>query len=480
MSHYRVIVLGGGMSGLAMGVALKRRGIERFVIVEKADRVGGTWRENTYPGVACDVPSHLYSFSFDLNPRWSRLFSPGHEIQAYCERSARSFGLISHIHFGTTVEDVRFDGRRWVVTTDGDEMTADVVVSALGGLHVPNVPTWPGLERFSGDLFHTARWDHACSLEGRRVGIVGSGATAVQVIPEIVDQCRELTLFQRTPGWVVPRGDRAIDSKLAERLATVPYLNELLRLGLYLTLEARGLFVKKGSWVNKMVRRQAEAYLAREIDDPVLRDKVTPDFDIGCKRLMLSDDYYAALASDHVDVVTEGIRAITERGVMTPSGREIELDVLIAATGFRPFDITTEVGFKGRENVALQDEWRSAIYAHRTMMVPNFPNLFFLLGPNSGLGHNSVLLMIEAQARFVLKALLMLERRGARTIEPTSQSTAAYDAKLQRDLGKTVFGGGCRAWYTDDNDRNFTLWPHSTPRYFASLRNVVEREYVFT
>ncbi len=475
--HYRVAVLGAGMSGLAMGAALKRHGIERFVILEKADRVGGTWRENTYPGVACDVPSHLYSFSYDLNPSWSRLFSPGGEIQEYCERSAIRFGLSSHSLYECTVEAVRFDRSKWTIETNRGVLTADVVVSALGGLHLPNVPDWPGLADFSGDFFHTARWDHGCELDHRRVGIVGSGATAVQVIPEIVDRCRELTVFQRKPGWVVPRGDRAIDSKMAERLATTPTLNRLLRWSLYVALETRGLFVKKGHWMNRLVRRQAEAFLSREIADERLRERVTPDFDIGCKRLMLSDDYYRSLSRPHVDVVTESIDAVRPGGVRLVNGREIELDVLIAATGFRPFDVTTAVEFVGRDGIRLYAVWRDAIAAHRTMMVPKFPNLFFLLGPNSGLGHNSVLLMIEAQARFVMKALLSLERRRATTIEPTHASAASFDATIQRDLAKTVFGGGCRAWYTDENDRNFTLWPHSTPRYFASLRKIVESEY---
>jgi cation diffusion facilitator CzcD-associated flavoprotein CzcO len=478
--RHRVLILGAGMSGICMGVRLRQSGIRSFLILEKANRVGGTWRENTYPGVACDVPSHLYSFSFDLNADWSHVFSSGAEIQAYCEGSVERHALGEHLLLDTEVVGARFVDDAWQVdTSDGRRFEADVVVSALGGLHVPRMPDIPGIESFGGALFHTARWDHGCDLHGQRVAVIGTGASAVQVVPAIAAATRHLTIFQRQPGWVVPRQDQAYDEPTRRRFRRSPLRARLQRWWIYLQLEARGRFVLRGSLLNRIVERQCRAFLEQEIPDPTLRRKLTPEYPPGCKRILISDDYYAALRRDDVTLETAPITAIERGGVRTGDGRLHEADVIVAATGFRPFDITNHVDVQGRDGVALRDVWRERIEAHRTLMVPGFPNLFLLLGPNSGLGHNSVILMIEAQVRYVLKSLALLERERAPWMEPRPDATRRFNHGLQRGLARTVFGGGCGAWYTDEKDQNFTLWPYSTPRYFLSLWQPRRAEFRF-
>jgi cation diffusion facilitator CzcD-associated flavoprotein CzcO len=474
----RVAILGGGMSGLCMGIRLKQRGLDSFLILEKAARVGGTWRENTYPGVACDVPSHLYSFSFELNPDWSRVFSPGWEIQDYCERCVETYEIGSHLRLGSEVREVRFEEGRWrVETADGFTLYADCVVSALGGLHRPNRPGFKDRGAFRGRFFHSAEWDHACDLRGQRVGVIGSGASAIQIVPSIAGQAARVAQFQRTPGWIVPRFDRAIPQGLRRRFHRHPWLLLLQRALLYSLLEARGRFIVKGSWMNRLIQKQARAHLAKQVHDADLRRQLTPIYPIGCKRVLVSDDYYAALGRDDVELVTSAIERFEPEGVRTADGTLHPLDVVVAATGFRPFDISDNVGVWGREGGTLRDAWRDRIEAHRTVMMPGFPNFFLLLGPNSGLGHNSVILMIEAQVNYVLRCLDLLENRGLRWMAPHPDAATTYNRSLQRGMLRTAFSGGCAAWYTDDHDRNFTLWPWSTMRYFWTMRRPNPREF---
>jgi cation diffusion facilitator CzcD-associated flavoprotein CzcO len=469
------------MSGICMGVRLKQRGVGSFVILEKAGRVGGTWRDNTYPGVACDVPSHLYSFSFDLNPDWSRVFSSGAEIQAYCEASVERHWLRDHLQLNTEVGEVRFAGDRWLIETmDGRRISADLVVSGLGGLHVPKMPDLPGLDTFNGPLFHSARWDHACDLTGKRVAVIGTGASAVQIVPAIAGSAQHVTVFQRQPGWVVPRQDRAYSDTALSRFRRYPLLARLQRWWIYLQLESRGRFVVRGSWLNRMVERQCRAFLEREIPDPELRRKLTPAYPPGCKRLLVSDDYYAALCRNDVTLEADRISGIEPAGVRTVDGSLHEADIIVAATGFKPFDITNHVDIRGRDGLALGEAWRDRIEAHRTLMVPGFPNLFLLLGPNSGLGHNSVILMIEAQVDYVLKSMALLARHRSHWMEPLPEAARRFNDRLQQGLARTVFDGGCNAWYTDEQDRNFTLWPHSTPHYILSLRQPQAAEFLLT
>ncbi|MCK5749854.1 MAG: NAD(P)/FAD-dependent oxidoreductase, partial [Oricola sp.] len=390
----RIAILGAGFSGMGMAIRLRQEGFDNFVIYEKAEEVGGTWRENVYPGVACDVPSHLYSFSFEPNPRWSKRYSPGGEIQDYMKACAKKYDLYRSIRFGKKVTAIRHDGSEWTVDfADGSSAAADYVVSGLGGLHQPNIPDIPGRERFSGPMFHTAKWRDDVDLEGKRVAVVGSAASAVQVIPEIVDKVAHLDVYQRTPNWILPRQGYAYPDWLKGVFEAAPALARLYRGVIFSLMELRfNAFKKDDNKMKAFVRKTFSAYLERQVRDPELRAKLTPDYPVGCKRILISDDYFAAIQKPNVDLVTEGIAAITAGGVRTKDGRERPADVVILATGFKPFDILESIEVSGPSGRSLREAWKDGIAAHRTVAAPGFPNFFLLLGPNSGLGHNSVVL----------------------------------------------------------------------------------------
>ena len=478
--HVRVAILGAGMSGLCMAIQLKKHGIESFLVFEKADRVGGTWRENVYPGVACDVPSHLYSYSFALNPSWSRRYPPGSEIQSYIESCVDKFGLTEYIHYGTEVKRVQFDGSHWKISFDnGEDCAADVVVSGLGGLHVPNVPAFDGLESYNGAFFHTAEWNSDIDLKDKTVAIVGTGASAIQVLPEIQQVAKKIDVFQRTPPWIVPRNDRATSNRFKKWATRIPFLARLRRWLIYSLMELRGGFVKKDSRMNRIVTAGAKAYLKALVRDDDLRKALTPTYAAGCKRILVSDDYYWAIQQENVELIPQPVKAFNEDGIVTEDDVSRKFDVVIAATGFEPFAINSAVEFVGRDGIRIDDCWSDRVESYRTVMVPNFPNLFMLLGPNSGLGHNSVIFMIETQVRFVLRALRTIERVGASRMEPRSDATKQFNEDLRQGLDKTVYGGGCHAWYTDDEDHNFTLWPYSTIRYYLSMRRFRRDEFVW-
>ena len=474
----RVAVLGAGLSGVCMGVRLRQHGETDFVLLEKAQAVGGTWRENTYPGVACDVPSHLYSFSFELNPDWSQAFSPGSEIQGYCARTADKYGVTPHIRFGQEVQDVRFEDGLWHVrTAAGLHVVADVVVSALGGLHVPNRAQVPGIETFAGPRFHTAQWDHGVDLAGKRVAIIGTGASAAQVLPRIAPDVAAATVFQRHAAWVFPRMANAIPEARRALFRRSPWRMRMHRRLLWTLMDITGvLSLRRGSGMNEKLTAVALDYLARAVKDPETRRKLTPDYAAGCKRRVVSDDYLQAFDRDNVHLVTDAITGVEPEGVRDAAGVLHPVDVIIEATGFKPFNITDYVEIRGRDGLRLADAWRDRVRSLRTMMMPGFPNFFFLVGPNSGTGHTSILIMTESQADYVLQCLDMLKRDGARLVEPTEEATEAFTARMQRDMRPMVFGGGCDAWYTDANDYNYTLWPHSAFRFVFELAKPLRRE----
>ncbi len=473
----RIAILGAGFSGMGMAIRLRQEGFENFVIYEKADEVGGTWRENVYPGVACDVPSHLYSFSFAPNPRWSRRFSPGGEIWDYMKACARKYDLYPRIAFGRTVTAIRHDGSEWTVAfKDGPSVTADYVVSGLGGLHEPNIPDFPGIGSFGGPVFHTARWRADVDLTGKRVAVIGSAASAVQVVPEIAGKVAHLDLYQRTPNWVMPRQSYAYPKWLQGLFGKLPLLARAYR-GFYFTLmEWRfAAFHKNENYVKNMVRKTFAKHLEEQVQDPDLRAKLTPDYEVGCKRILISDNYLAAVQKDNVDIVTEGIAAITETGVKTKDGRDRAADVIVLATGFKPFDILESIEVAGPSGRNLREIWKDGIAAHRTVMAPGFPNFFMLLGPNSGLGHNSVVLMIEAQVNYVIDLMRRAGEGGL--IEPRREAARAYDDRIQRALQDRVWAGRCGAWYVDEKGRNFTLYPHNVRTYLKEMKRPDFSEY---
>lgn len=467
----RVAILGAGMSGICMGIRLRKQGIDDFVILEKAASVGGIWRENTYPGVACDVPSHVYSFSFELNPDWSHAYSNGREIWDYCERCVDKYDLRSKIRFGSTVTNVVFDGDRWQVQTDdGRQLTANIVVSGLGGLHLPNHAAIDGIESFGGTLFHTAQWNHNHDLKGRRVAIIGTGASTAQVLPGIANDVAQVTVFQRSAAWVFPRLAHDIPERRRAVFRRFPWLMRFYRWFLWLLMDVTGtLSLRRNSWFSSRLKEVGLAHLEASVTDPELRARLTPDYEPGCKRRCISDDYLSTFNRANVHLVTDAIAAIERDGIRDATGRLHEVDTIIEATGFRPFDITDYVNISGRDGRRLREVWADHVESFRTLMVPGFPNFFMLLGPNSATGHTSALIMIESQAQYVVHALQLMERHQLAYIDPDPEVVARYNARLQNDMQRMVFSGGCNSWYTDANDRNFTLWPYSAMRFLAEL-----------
>jgi cation diffusion facilitator CzcD-associated flavoprotein CzcO len=462
-----------------MAIQLRKRGIEDFVILEKAASVGGTWRENTYPGVACDVPSHLYSYSFELNPGWTHSYSSGREIWEYCEACVDKHGLRPKIRFGWKVTDVDFDGGRWHVRSDdGREVCADVVVSGLGGLHLPNRVKFPGLESFAGTRFHTAEWNHAHDIKGRRVAIIGTGASTAQVLPGIAGDVAEVTVFQRSAAWVFPRLAHDISERRRALFRRMPWLMRLYRWYLFTFMDSLGtMSLRRKGWFAARLKKRGLQHLADSVRDPELRARLTPDYAPGCKRRCISDDYLSTFNRENVHLVTEPIARIEPEGIRDASGKLTSVDTIVEATGFKPFDITDYVSIRGRDGRRLRDVWSKHVESFRTIMVPGFPNFFMLLGPNSATGHTSALIMIESQAKYAVQCIEWMEREALAHIDPDPAVVARYNDRLQRAMQRMVFSGGCNAWYTDDTDRNYTLWPYSAFRFLLEQRRPKADEF---
>jgi cation diffusion facilitator CzcD-associated flavoprotein CzcO len=477
-----IVIIGSGFAGLGMGIQLKKAGFHNFVILEKNDDLGGTWRDNHYPGCACDVPSHMYSFSFELNPDWSRMFAPQEEIWDYLRRCADKYGVTAHIRYGSAVERMEWDDdvRRWhVMTASGDEYTAHAVVSGSGGLHVPSIPEIPGAGRFAGPAFHSAQWDHSCDLSGKRVAVIGTGASAIQFIPEIAKQAGRVHVFQRTPPWVEPRPDFAMPPAVRATFRAAPPATRAFRDGLYWYLEARGAGFAVHPRLLAPLQRLAQRQIERQIDDPVLRAKVTPGYTVGCKRLLLSSDYYPALTRPNVDVITDHITGITQTGLICEDGSAYDVDVIIYGTGFKTVAAIEELHVSGRDGVKLQDAWRDGVEAYHGITVAGFPNFFMLLGPNTAVGHNSVVFMIESQVQHVMSCLRLLATSKAETIEVRPSALRRFNDQIQRRLRRRVWNqGGCNSWYLDDQGVNRVLWPGFTFEYWARTRRARRADYM--
>jgi cation diffusion facilitator CzcD-associated flavoprotein CzcO len=440
---------------------------EDFTVLERAGEVGGTWRDNTYPGAACDVPSHLYSFSFAPNPDWSRSFSPQAEIQEYLRRVATDFGVRPHIRFHHEVLGAAWDETdcRWRVRTAASEFEADVLVSATGALSDPSVPPLPGLDRFEGPVFHSARWRHDHDLTGRRVAVVGTGASAIQFVPQIQPHAGHVTVFQRTPPWILPRWDRPFRPAEQWAFRHVPAVQRLARAGIYWGREqmVAGFVIAPG--LMRAAERLARRHLQRSVPDPGLRARLTPDYRIGCKRILISNDYLPALTQPNVDLVAAGLAEVRERSVVAADGTEHAVDTIIFGTGFHVTDIPVADRITGRGGLTLKGRWVDGMKAYKGTAVAGFPNLFLLVGPNTGLGHSSQVYMIESQIAYVLDAVRRLDRTGD-VVEVRPEAETAWDAGVQRAMGRTVWNtGGCASWYLDERGRNTTLWPGSTWRF---------------
>jgi cation diffusion facilitator CzcD-associated flavoprotein CzcO len=478
-----VIVIGAGFSGLNMAIRLKQAGYTDFIVLERAKDVGGTWRDNVYPGCACDVPSVLYSYSFEQNPSWSTAFAGSSEIHAYMRRVAEKHALYEHIRFGVDITRSVFDADAglWTLhTADGQSLRARFVVSAVGGLVKPGFPAMEGRERFRGKTMHTARWDASFSLRGKRVGVIGTGASAVQVIPAIAGDVASMTVFQRTPAWVVPKLDGPIDARVQRIFRKLPRVQRAVRNATFLGSEALlAPALILDSPLTKVLEGVARAHMERQITDPALRKKLTPSFRIGCKRLLISSDYYPALARDNVVLETNGIEAITDEGIRTRDGAVHELDVIIFATGFEveinraPFEI---VGLHGQ---TLTEAWqRRGGKAYKGMAVAGFPNWMLMLGPNTGPGHTSVLVYTEAQAGYILAAIERLFTGELKYLTVKRAVQEHYGHTLARRMRFTTWSSGCASWYLDANGENHTLFPGLASEYVRSVKAFRSDEYV--
>jgi cation diffusion facilitator CzcD-associated flavoprotein CzcO len=462
-----VAIIGAGFSGLGMAIRLRQEGRDDFVILERGEDVGGTWWFNTYPGCACDVPSHLYSFSFAPNPEWSQTYSPQPEIRDYLSGCADRFGIRPHIRFGCEARGAAWDEEsgRWRIETSDGVLSARVLVAAMGPLVEPRIPDLPGLDRFEGRIFHSARWDHDYELEGKRVATVGTGASGIQLVPEIQPRVESLHVFQRTPPWIVPHSNRPITEPERRLYRRFPLLQRLARAFTYMVREPLVVGFVKDPRLMRVAERVARRHIAKQVPDRELRRKVTPDYTMGCKRILPSNRWYPALGKPNVELVPSAITEVRERSVVGADGVEREVDAIIFGTGFHVTDIPAAKLVTGRDGRTLDEVWGGSPSAYLGTTVAGFPNLFFLLGPNTGLGHNSVVYMAEAQIAYVVDALRTMRARGAAAVDVREDAQEAFNADVDRRMVDTVWSSGCASWYIDETGRNSTLWPDWTWRF---------------
>jgi Predicted flavoprotein involved in K+ transport len=478
-----VAIVGAGFGGLCMAIRLLERGERRFLVLEQGHEVGGTWRDNQYPGAECDVQSHLYSYSFAGKPDWSQRYAGWEEIQRYVLETTERHGVRPHIRFGAQVTGLHFDAEsaRWqLMTASGLQYSARHVVLATGPLHVPQVPRLPGLERFRGRVFHSARWDHAYEFAGKRVASIGTGGSAIQYCPKIAPQVSRLHVFQRTPAWVIPRDTRVYGDGARRRFARFDAWRRLHRARLYWTNESRVWPIFHPT-LARGLQRLAKWHIRRAVGDGELARKLTPDYTIGCKRVLISNEWYPMFRRDNVELVTDGIREVTADGIVTADGVERPVDCIVLGTGFvvDPRIYMQHFPVSGLPGHELATDWAAGAEAFYGISVAGYPNLHQLVGPNTALGHNSIIFMIEAQVRYVLSCMDALRERGADWLAVEPEAQAQFNRRVQEALRQTVWSTGCRSWYQQDDGRNFTIWPWSTWRYWLETRRVDPARYRF-
>lgn len=479
-----IAIIGAGFSGIGLGVNLLQSGRRNFRIFEQNADVGGTWWSNTYPGCGCDIPSLLYSYSFAPNPDWSRAYSPQGEILDYMKGVVADAGLTGHIQLNTEVRAARWDAEteRWtLVGADGATLArARFLFSAFGFLSKPDKSAIAGQETFKGAIFHTAEWPNDADLSGKRVAVIGTGASAIQVVPQVAPQATHLDLYQRTAPWVVPRRDHVYPAVLRRLFAAAPWFQRLWRGAIYWRLEANAhAFLNDTRMLNR-AERIARQHIAAHINDPALRDIVTPRFRLGCKRVLISDDYYPALARDDVTVIPQAAERLTETGVVDAEGVERPADAVVLATGFRATDPLSPLDFFGRDARSLHETWKQTPQAYLGLAAAGFPNLFFLIGPNTGLGHNSMIYMLESQLNFVMDALDRLEAENVRTVEVKPDAQAAFNDEIRAKFAGSVWESGCVSWYQSADGTNPTLWPSYTFDYRKRTRRMNVDDFEFT
>lgn len=482
-----IAIIGGGFAGICMAIKLIEAGRHDFVIYEKAADFGGTWRDNTYPGCSCDVPSHLYSLSFAQQSGWSRRFASQAEILAYLQDVARRHGIEKHVRFQTPITAMRWSDERrcWRLSTgDGRHFVARVVISAVGGLHLPAFPEIAGLDSFAGDCFHSARWRHDVDLSGKTVAVIGTGASAAQIVPEIAPKVGRLFVFQRTPQWVLPRHDRPYSRLERWAYRRVPGLLGLSRAIHYWRAEGRAMaFTVRPRFMGKPQTRTLR-FLERTVPDPELRRKLWPTYTMGCKRVILSDTFYPAMNRPNVELVTEPIERISPTDVVTRDGGRRPVDTIICATGFHPFNPSDAIEIRGRGGRLLAEDWKDGPQAFRGVAVAGYPNYFLLMGPNSGLGHNSILFMIEAQTRYIAACLRWLDDDGCDAVEVREDAQRRFNDTLDRRFDRTVWRRvdfewqqPCTTWYQHPSGRNTAIWPSFSAAYWLLMRRADWRHF---
>jgi cation diffusion facilitator CzcD-associated flavoprotein CzcO len=478
---FPIVIIGAGFAGIGAGIQLKKAGIHSFTIFERAGEIGGTWRDNTYPGAACDVPSHVYSYSFEQNPGWTRRYADSAEIQAYLLGCVEKHDLRRHMRFNTAIENAVFEegGGVWTLTTsEGEPFTARAVVSGVGGLVDPSYPDIKGIENFRGERIHTARWNHDYDLTHKRVAVIGTGASAIQVIPTIAPSVGKLSVFQRTAAWVLPKLDAPISERTKRRFLRHPLALKLRRWLLYWFSEALGpIIMLDAPRLSRIGERRSERHLERSVSDPVLREKLRPHFQFGCKRMLVSDDYWPALERDNVELVTDRITEIRAGSIATADGRDHPVDAIVFATGFAvqitspPFPVT------GLGGLRLEEAWKNGATAYKGVAVAGFPNWFILMGPNTGPGHTSVLIYTEAQIRYALQAIRKMIAEDIRYVSVKKAVQDRYNEGLQGRMKHTVWSSGCKSWYLGEDGTNHALYPGFASEYLARTRRFKASEY---
>ena len=467
------LIAGTGFAGLCAALKLKEAGETNFLLLEKASDYGGTWRDNIYPGCACDIPSHLYSFSFEPKTDWSRMYPSQPELFAYLRDVAAKHDLGPKTRFGAALEEAVWDEKRqlWTVACkDGRRFEGRILFSAMGPLHIPSIPKIDGQQNFSGAVFHSANWDFSTDLTGKRIAVIGTGASAIQFIPEIAKKAEKLVVFQRTPPWIMPKLDYEFTEKHKRRFR-IPFVRNLFRKRLFLLHDIRAFGFLGNKRVTAAAEKMGRDHLLRQVPDPALRARLTPDYRLGCKRVLISNDYLRTIASEKVDLISDGIDHIEGRTIIDNRGVSHPVDVIIYGTGFRTTDSFAAVRIVGKNGLELNTAFAKGMHAHWGITVPDFPNMFMLLGPNTGLGHNSVVLMIEAQVRYVMSLLKQMKRRRWRAVEVKREKEEAWNNKIQAKIAKTVWlTGGCKSWYLDESGRNTTIWPGLVAEYQYKTR----------
>jgi cation diffusion facilitator CzcD-associated flavoprotein CzcO len=475
-----VLVIGTGFGGLGMAIQLKKAGFNNILLLEKADAIGGTWRDNTYPGAACDVQSHLYSFSFEPKHDWSRKFGHQSEILGYMEHCVRKYGLAQHIRFNSEVCKAEFDDSRneWAVSlADGTSLQARVLITATGQLNQPAWPKLEGLDRFTGELFHSAQWNHGYSLTGKKVAVIGTGASAIQFVPEISKQVQSLSLFQRSAAWVLPKPDRPFRRWEHALFKALPPLDKAYRYLIYWKNESRALAFTRFNSVLELFAHQAKKEARKRVSDPEKLKHLIPDYQIGCKRILISNDWYKAINQPHINLVTSAIDHIDEHGIVTRDGSQYPVDAIICGTGFQASKFLSSMAIYGQNGQLLNEAWQNGATAFKGITVNGFPNLFILYGPNTNLAHNSIVFMLESQFRYIVDGLSVLKKRPGTALNVRKARQEDFSSSIQSGLEGSVWSSGCTSWYLDANGKNTVNWPGFTFTYRLTTRRLNLMDY---